>query len=122
MAKKSATGLRVSPEQLEVVAKEEDAPLPSADELAKLHSFRPDLVDVSVSEAREEIAHRRARDTKVTEYVFIERILGLVIAFILPCIAFWVSYRLAMAGHETTASVISGGTLVSIVVAILKRK
>lgn len=122
MGKKSSAGVRLSPQQLEVVAKEEDAPLPSADELAKLHSFRPDLVDVAVKESREEIAHRRKQEIKVSLYVFIERMLGLIFATLLTGASLWVSYLLAMSNHDVAAGVIFSGTLASIVAAILKRK
>lgn len=122
MGKKSSAGVRLSPQQLELVAKEEDAPLPSADELAKLHSFRPDLVDVAVKESRDEIAHRRKQEIKVSLYVFIERMLGLIFATLLTGASLWVSYLLAMSNHDVAAGVIFSGTLASIVVAILKRK
>ena len=122
MGKKSSAGVRLSPQQLEVVAKEEDAPLPSADELAKLHSFRPDLVDVAVKESRDEIAHRRKQEIKVSLYVFIERMLGLIFATLLTGASLWVSYLLAMSNHDVAAGVIFSGTLASIVAAILKRK
>lgn len=122
MGKKSSAGVRLSPQQLELVAKEEDAPLPSADELAKLHSFRPDLVDVAVKESRDEIAHRRKQEIKVSLYVFIERMLGLIFATLLTGASLWVSYLLAMSNHDVAAGVIFSGTLASIVAAILKRK
>lgn len=122
MGKKSSAGVRLSPQQLELVAKEEDAPLPSADELAKLHSFRPDLVDVAVKESREEIAHRRKQEIKVSLYVFIERMAGLIIATLLTGASLWVSYLLAMSNHDVAAGVIFSGTLASIIAAILKRK
>ena len=121
MGKKSSAGVRLSPQQLELVAKEEDAPLPSADELAKLHSFRPDLVDVAVKESREEIAHRRKQEIKVSLYVFIERMAGLIIATLLTGASLWVSYLLAMSNHDVAAGVIFSGTLASIIAAILKK-
>lgn len=122
MAQKQSAGLRVSDRELQVAVHQEDSPLPAADELRRLHEFRPDLVDVAVQQSVAEFEHRRGREVKIDRYVFIERVGGLVCAFILSLAAFSLSVYLAMNGHEPTACVISGGTLASIVAAILKRK
>ena len=122
MAKKQSAGLRVSDREVQVAVQNEDSPLPVAEELKQLHDFRPDLVDVAVQQSIAEYEHRRARESKIDKYVFRERILGLVSAVVLSLVAFVISAYLAMNDHELTASVISGGTLVSIVAAILKRK
>lgn len=122
MAKKQSAGLRVSDREVQVAVQNEDSPLPVAEELKQLHEFRPDLVDVAVQQSIAEYEHRRSRESKIDKYVFRERILGLVSAVVLSLAAFGISTYLAMNDHELTASVISGGTLVSIVAAILKRK
>lgn len=109
-------------QEFEAVEQEEESSLPAAVELERLHSFRPDLVDTSVELYKEEVAVQRKRINKVDNFVFIERMAGLIFSVALVALAFYVSYVLAMAGHDAVACVVSGGTLVSIVATILKRK
>lgn len=109
-------------QQIEAVEQEIDSPLPAAEELQKLHSFRPDLVDTSITLYKEEVSVQRKRVDKIDNFVFIERMAGLILAVGVICLAFYASYILALSGHDSVAMVISGGTLVSIVATILKRK
>lgn len=123
---RKTTGARVSKQgamkSVELVEQTEDTPLPSAVELERLHSFRPDLIDQCVTMIQEENIHRRKRLNKVDWMVFAERMLALILVGAISVAAFVISYYLAMANHEATASVVTGGTLAMIVAAILKRK
>lgn len=107
-------------QQMTAMAQVEDSPLPPAD-LERLHSFRPDLVDKAVKMCEDEAKYRRDRQSKVDWLVFIERFSGLLLCVGLSAFAFTVSYHLAMADHEWTACIISGGTLGSIIATIRKR-
>ena len=107
--------------ELEAIEQEVESPTPGAAELERLHRFRPDLVDHCVAEHKDEIVYQRKRLNRLDLFVFAERMLGLLAVTGLSLAAFGISYLLAMAGHEWTACVISGGTIVGIVTAILKR-
>ena len=121
-----STGARITQDkdrqELQVVQKEEDIPLPPAEELEKLKAIDPSLITTTIDMVKEEGASRRQRLNKVDWFVFIERILALLIVGAISAGAFWASYLLGMGGHEWPACVISGGTLAMIISAILKRK
>lgn len=114
--------------ELQVVHQEDDTPLPPAEELGKLLRLDQDyqldksLLNITIDMVKEQNASRRARENKVDWFVFIERMVALLLVLVLTLSAFYVSYLLALAGHEWTAAVVSGGTLVLIISAILKRK
>lgn len=108
-------------QEVEAVVQENDSPMPAATELALLHKVRPDLVDSCMKEHHDEAEYQRTRFTRIDRFVFLERLLGLLAAVVLTLVAFWVSYLLAIAGHDWPSCVISGGTIVGIVAAILNR-
>lgn len=57
--------------------------------------------------------------------VFTERLLGIIAGLAIGCTALWLSYLLAMAGHDAVAGVIGGTTVVGLVGAFVigvKRK
>ncbi len=107
--------------EVQAVVQESDSPVPAASELEHLHRIRPDLVDHCIKEHQIEAEYQRQRFRRLDSFVFAEHLLGLILAGSLTLVAFWVSYLLAMSGHEWSACVISGGTIVGIVTAILKQ-
>lgn len=107
--------------EVETVVQESDSPVPTASELALLHKIRPDLVDHCIREHQIEAEYQRKRFYRIDWFVFAERFLGLIFAVVLTLVAFVVSYFLAIAGHDWPACVISGGTIVGIVAAILNK-
>jgi hypothetical protein len=83
--------------------------------LKALHEFRPDLIDWVVKRTEDEASNRRSRQTRVDLYVFIERIGGLVGAFLIALVGLLISAYLAIHGQSEVAGIVGGGTLVSIV-------
>ncbi|SKA64923.1 hypothetical protein [Succinivibrio dextrinosolvens] len=70
MATKS--GIRTQTEgtkrQTELVAQDDNNPLPPIEQLEKLHNFRPDLVDKVVEQSFKEAEHRRALDKEQFDF------------------------------------------------------
>lgn len=50
---------------------------------------------------------------------FVERMAGLVFALLIAIAGLWSAVYLSMKGHDVTASVIGGGTLVGLVTAFI---
>lgn len=122
MPKKQSTGLRLSQGKVEVVNKNEDSPLPSSEELYRLYEFRPDLVDVAVNESVKEMEHRRNYIEKQQQIIKTERLQTLVAVCFIVLMAFSASIYLAITGHDAVASVLVGGTLASIIAAIVRSR
>ena len=60
MAKQKGARIQSDSGNLELVTKEDNNPFPPADQLEKLNSFRPDLVDEVINLVKSEVEHRRA--------------------------------------------------------------
>ncbi len=108
---------------------ETDSPLLPVAQLKELNKINPDLVQFVIDETKVNAIHRRNEEVeerknaeRVTRYVFIERILSLVLAALLGvfvilagCFAIYFDYPYA-------GSAIIGGTLVSVICAFLYRR
>lgn len=104
--------------EIKAVSQESDFPIPPADELAKLHAFRPDLVDVAVDMMKEESVHRRKRVTTIDRNIFVQNLVSCTGAILVALVAFCGSIWLAIEGHDLAAISIVGGTLGTVVYAI----
>lgn len=82
-------------EHLTVQAHDNDALILPVAQLEELHAFRPDLVDVVVSETQKEAAHRRAQESRVNLFVLLNVCLG---KFRPCCLQFWASLVAFMQG------------------------
>lgn len=102
-------------DRFQVTSQDTDSPILPVAQLKALHEFRPDLIDWVVKRTEEEASNRRSRQTRVDQYVFIERIGGLVGGFAIALVGLLISAYLAMHGQPEVAAVVGGGTLVSIV-------
>lgn len=79
--KRTAVGARNGKgEEVQVHHQESDAPIVYTNELEKLHTFRPDLVDWVVKMTTEEAIERRKQTSRTNKFIFAERILGQLFA------------------------------------------
>lgn len=106
--------------QVRAVSQETDFPLPPVEELAKLHQFRPDLVDKVLDLTAEEAKARRARVQKIDSYIHFQNIVSSIGAIAIALVAFVGAIWLAFMGHDWAAVGIVGTTLGVVVYAISK--
>lgn len=88
--------------------------------MERLHQFRPDLINWVIQQTQSEADRRWKRQTRVDWFVLVERIGGLILGFLIAALGLGAAMYLAMNNHETTASVVGGGTLVGIVTALVR--
>lgn len=72
-------------------------------------------MDWVFEETGREGKHRRDETKRVNTMVFAERLIGNIAGLSIGCTALWVSYLLAMAGHDAVAGIIGGTTVVGLV-------
>lgn len=106
-------------DRLQLTAHDTDSPVLPVVQLQGLHEFRPDLVDWVTQQTEKEAEFRRGRQNRVDGFIFSERILGQVVGAVIAALGIGCATFLAVSGHELTASVLGGGTLVSIVTVLV---
>lgn len=84
MANKSTTA-RVNRRDGEMTVQqhETDSPIIPVAQLEQLYKFKPDAVDWVIRQTQIEAEHRRAEDKRVNTYIFIDRTIGQVFAFLI---------------------------------------
>jgi uncharacterized membrane protein len=96
-----------------------DAPLLPIEQIARLKELAPTRVDWVFEQTELESDGRRKEVRRINTMTFIERMAGLVFALLIAIIGLGAAVYLAMNGHEVTASIIGGGTLVGLVTAFV---
>ncbi len=104
--------------QLRAVSQENDFPLPPADELQKLHQFRPDLVDKVLEMTEKEAQARRHRWCTIDKYVHRQNMMSAGGSIAIALVAFCGAIYLAMNNHDWVAFGLVGSTLGVVVFAI----
>ena len=99
-----------------------DSPILPAANLKQLQEIDPSLVPWVVKQTETEANHRRAQTQRINTFVFIERIAGVIIGGFVAIAGLGISAYVAIQGHDVTASIIGGTTLVGMVVAIVTKK
>lgn len=98
-----------------------DAPILPVAQLEKLHQFRPDLVDFIVDQTKSEAIHRRKEESKISNFIFIERMLGLIASVIVCLSGIGGGIYAALSGHPWLGGVIATASIGTLAVAYLKR-
>lgn len=98
---------------------ETDSPIVPVAQLEQLHQFRPDRVDWIFEQTEQEAKARRFEAHRINTFIFVERLLGTLFAFVLGCVGLFGAIWLAHDGKEIAASSIGGVTLVSLVSAFI---
>jgi uncharacterized membrane protein len=62
---------------------ETDSPIIPVAQLERLHQFKPEAVDWVIDQTQIEAEHRRAEDHRVNTFIFVERTVGQVFAFLI---------------------------------------
>lgn len=106
---------------LRAISQETDYPIPPAEELRRLHEFRPDLVDKAVEMMEQESINRRRRADKIDRYIHVQNMTSSIGSILIAIVAFSGSIYLAATGHEWAAVGIVGSTLGTVIYAINKQ-
>lgn len=96
-----------------------DAPLLPIEQIARLKEIAPDRVDWVFTQTEVESNDRRSENKRINTMMFIERMAGLVFALLIAIVGLGSAVYLSLKGHDVTASVIGGGTLVGLVTAFI---
>jgi len=100
-------------------AHDSDAPLLPMSQIERLQQICPERVPWLFDETQKEGDFRRAETTRINWMVFAERMIGQIAGLVIGCVSLWVSYLLAMSGHDWVAAVIGGTTVVGLVSAFV---
>lgn len=125
MSRQTQINSKSKDHELTVHDHQTDSPLLPIPQIERLHAIRPDKVDWVFEQTESEALARRKEAHRVNTFIFFERILGVVFAFLLGAGGLAGSIWLAGQGKEIAASAIGGVTLVSLVSAFIysgKRK
>lgn len=90
--------------KFDITHHETDSPLLPIAQIEQLSQFAPERVQWVFDQTQIEAEHRRAHLQRTSTQVFVERILGQVIAGSLCAGAFYTAYVTAMAGHDLVAA------------------
>ncbi len=115
MSRQTQINSKSKDHELTVHDHQTDSPLLPIAQIERLHAIRPDRVDWVFEQTEMESSARRTQANKINTLIFIERVLGMVFAFILGAGGLAGAIWLASQGYETAAIGIGGATLVSLV-------
>lgn len=99
-----------------------DAPLLPVEQIARLKEIAPDKVEWVFSQTEIESRDRRSENRRINTMMFVERMAGLVFALLIAIVGLGSAVYLSLNGHDVTASVLGGGTLVGLVTAFIAGK
>lgn len=121
--KKIAVGARNGKgDEVQVHHQESDAPIVYSNELEKLHSFRPDLVDWVVTMTTEEAVERRKQTNRTNKFIFVERILGQLFSCVMGLCGLIGGGYIALQGQPTAGATIASVTIGTLAVAFIFKK
>lgn len=109
-------------QNFELVQRDDNSPLPPAEALEKLHSFRPDLVDVAVKMSQEEAESRRKKEEMCLKYAQRDNLLIILCASILCLVSIIGGCIIGYLGHETASFAVCGIPIAIIISSFFKHK
>jgi hypothetical protein len=92
------------------------------EQIERIHAVRPDLVDVIVNQTIDESKHRRNIVNKKSLFVFIDRLIGKLFAFILGLSGILGAIYAGVNGQIILGGAIATGSLTVLAVAFLAGK
>lgn len=107
-------------QNLEIVHKDDNNPLPPVEALERLHAFRPDLVDRAVNMAEDEAKDRREKELMAIKYAQRDNLLSQIFAFIICLGAIGTAGFLGYKGYTEAAYAVCGVPVAIIVASFLK--
>lgn len=108
-------------DELTVHSQDSDALILPVAQLQALHQFRPDLVDMVVSETKLEASHRRQQESKINLFIFIERLVGQVAALLLAGAGIAGGVYAGLHGQPWLGGAIVTATIGTLAVAFISR-
>lgn len=121
--KKIAVGARNGKgDEVQVHHQESDAPIVYSQELEKLHTFRPDLVDWVVKMTTDEAVERRKQTSRTNKFIFAERLLGQFFSCVMGLSGILGGGYIALHGQPTAGATIAGVTIGTLAVAFIFKK
>ena len=109
MSKQTTANLRERGRELTVQQHDTDSPLIPVAQLERLHEFRPDLVDWVIQQTQANAEHRKSENSRVNGFIFIERLIGQICAFMIGIAGIGFGSYVALKGHDW-----AGGTIASL--------
>lgn len=107
---------------LTVQQHETDSPILPVPQLEVLHGFRPDAVDWVINQTQIEAEHRRAEDKRINSFIFIERLIGQIFAFLIGLSGVIGGAYVALQGQPWAGGVIATASLTGLAVVFLTGK
>ncbi|GHT91705.1 hypothetical protein AGMMS49545_08090 [Betaproteobacteria bacterium] len=98
---------------------ETESPVLPVAQLEHLHSFRPDIVDWVVQQTQAEAESRRRSLDKINLYVFTQRILGQILAFLLGLSGILGGGYIALRGQPWAGVAIASAVITGLAVTFL---
>lgn len=101
---------------------ETDSPLLPVSQLEQLHTFRPDLVNWWVEETQKEAESRRHESSRISTFIFVERLVGQILAFLLGVTGIAGGGYIALNGQPWAGGTIATAAITGLAVAFLRGK
>lgn len=119
MGKSTTAQLRNKDSHITVSQHETDAPILPIAQIERLKEIHPARVDWVFEETTKEGDFRRKEVSRINKMVFVERLMSQVAGLVIGVSALYVSYLLAMGGHDWVAGIVGGTTVIGLVSAFL---
>ena len=120
MSRQTTTAARDRDKAVVLHQSETDSPALPVAQLEKLHDFRPDIVDWVKDQTQIEAEHRRSQNSRINMFVFIERILGQIFAFLIGIVGVWGGGYVAMHNQPWAGATISTAAITGLAVVFIK--
>ena len=117
--RQTAARLRKPDGELTIQHHETDSPILPVAQLERLHSFRPDAVDLVLEQTRIEAEHRRSQDRRLNVFIFTERILGQLFGLLIGGGGIFGGVYAALNGQPWAGATIAGAAIGSLAVAFV---
>lgn len=105
--------------QLSIQQHETDSPIIPVALLEQLHKFKPEAVDWVINQTQIEAEHRRSQDKRINTYIFFERVIGQIFAFLIGIAGVGGGSYVAVNGQPTAGGVIATAALTGLAVVFL---
>lgn len=120
MAKGSKTRFKGQGGEITHQQHETDSPIIPDAQLERLHTFRPDIVDWVITETTTQANHRRASEKRINRFVFIERLLGQIFAFVIGMTGILGGACIAVNGQPWAGGIIASISISGLAAVFLK--
>lgn len=119
MSRQTTAGIRDHNKEVVLQQSESDSPALPVTQLEKLHSFRPDIVDWVKDQTQIEAEYRRSQRSLLNKFIFIERIVGQIFAFLIGIVGVWGGSYVAMHNQPVAGATISTAALTGLAVVFI---